>query len=198
MAFVPSADAAQLTNRIPAHRRPHRHAVPITPRLAAVAALAIPISLIPAAFHRHAAAAAANPSSKGLAFASVGISHLQLLVTIRPMSLPPMPPTLPSPPHQMAAATSKGRASELVCATLACFLPPLMLRRAAPCAAAGLGGGAAIFVGDDDDDDDKPHPRRQYRLLPSLFDHHAAAAAAAKTLSAASRVASLTSTESPL
>jgi len=35
------------------------------------------ISLIPAAFHRHAAAAAAaNPSSKGLAFASVGISHL--------------------------------------------------------------------------------------------------------------------------
>jgi len=40
--------------------------------------LSTPVSLIPAAFHRHAAAAAANPTGKGLAFASVGISHLSL------------------------------------------------------------------------------------------------------------------------
>ncbi|MBL8118076.1 MAG: hypothetical protein JNJ78_11155, partial [Anaerolineae bacterium] len=32
-------------------------------------------SLIPAAFHRHAAAAAANPSNKGLVLASVGSSY---------------------------------------------------------------------------------------------------------------------------
>jgi len=47
------------------------------PRVAVVATMSTPISLIPAAFHRHAAAAAAaNPSGKGLASASVGLSLL--------------------------------------------------------------------------------------------------------------------------
>ncbi|MBL8118903.1 MAG: hypothetical protein JNJ78_15330 [Anaerolineae bacterium] len=45
--------------------------------MAFVAALSTAIPLIPAAFHRHAAAAAAaNPFGKGLVLASVGISHL--------------------------------------------------------------------------------------------------------------------------
>ncbi|MBN8618397.1 MAG: hypothetical protein J0L63_05800 [Anaerolineae bacterium] len=52
----------------------------IMPCVAAVAAMSTPISLIPAAFHRHAAAAAAaNPSGKVLVLASVGISHLSLI-----------------------------------------------------------------------------------------------------------------------
>jgi len=39
--------------------------------------LSTPVSLIPAAFHRHAAAAAAaNPSGKRLVLASVGLSLL--------------------------------------------------------------------------------------------------------------------------
>jgi len=50
--------------------------LPTMLRVASVAALSTSISLIPAAFHRHAAAAAANPSGKGLLFASLGLSLL--------------------------------------------------------------------------------------------------------------------------
>jgi len=57
-------DAAHLNNRISGTRPP-------------VAVVAIPIPLTPAAFHRHAAAAAAaNPTGKGLVLASVGLSLL--------------------------------------------------------------------------------------------------------------------------
>jgi len=47
---------------------------PIMPRVAVVATMSTPISLIPTAFHRHAAAA--NPAGKGLESTSVDLSLL--------------------------------------------------------------------------------------------------------------------------
>jgi len=111
---------AQLNNRIPATTT----APPPTP-----------ISLIPAAFHRHAAAAAAaNPSGKGLRLASVGISHLALYGQCHCRHCRQ---TCHFPLTHWQKPLSKGEVPGLSA--------PLSL---VP---------ALFFVGDDDDDDDKAH-----------------------------------------
>ncbi|MBN8621113.1 MAG: hypothetical protein J0L63_19530 [Anaerolineae bacterium] len=136
--------------------------------------MSAPVSRVPAAFHRHAAAAAAaNLSASGISVfiprQGSGRRPVRSLPLVTCHNTANANAAIPATsPHQLAQNRENRPAGKSLSAPSS-LIP------------------AAFIVGASDDDDDKRPLRRKPRLLPALFDHRAAAAAAAKKQDGARR-----------